>query len=117
MQYEVLHCPTNEAAALKLEIRYKYPNALNVLTTSIHPNWVRTPLLAPFEDALKVAGSAVLEPQYVVDAIAKQIFKCAGGQVFLPPDVKTASALRGLPNWLQEMLRGGIAKTVLQATS
>jgi all-trans-retinol dehydrogenase (NAD+) len=58
-----------------------------------------------------------MEPQAVVDGIAEQIFKCAGGQVFLPPRVKTISALRGLPNWLQEMVRGDVAKVVLPATS
>jgi all-trans-retinol dehydrogenase (NAD+) len=111
-----LHCSADRLAGLNQELRQKY-NALNVVTSSIHPNWVRTPLIAPFEKSLHAAGSVILEPQAVVDAIAEQIFKCTGGQLFLPSQSNRVSFLRALPNWVQEMVRGGLAKSILQATS
>ncbi|KAF2688592.1 dehydrogenase/reductase SDR family member 8 precursor [Lentithecium fluviatile CBS 122367] len=100
--------------SLNQELRNKY-KAPNVLTTSIHPSWIRTPLLEPFEGSLRASGSPILEPQCVVDAIAEQIFKCSGGQIFLPANTGMASSIRGFPNWLQEKLRGDLAKTVLPA--
>jgi all-trans-retinol dehydrogenase (NAD+) len=71
-------------------------------------------MLEPFVEALDAAGTPVLEPQAVADAIAEHIFKCKGGQVFLPSHGKLLSALRGCPNWLQETVRGAIIKPVLQ---
>ena len=44
-----------------------------MLTTSIHPNWVRTPLIAPVEDELKKRGASITEPTVVADSIVKSI--------------------------------------------
>lgn len=105
---------TKQLAVLNVELRHKY-KAPNVLTTSVHPNWVRTPLLAPFQGTLEAAGSAILEPEDVVEAIARQIFSCAGGQVILPTHLEMVSALRGFPNWLQEAVRSSLGEMVLKA--
>lgn len=97
--------------SLSQELKHHY-NAPNVLTTSIHPNWCRTPLLAPVEDELTQRGSVIIEPQAVADAVVARILGCAGGQIFLPADLSQVTALRGYPNWVQEKIRDGVTKTI-----
>lgn len=89
-------------------------NAPNVLTTSVHPNWARTPLLEPFQKGLRAANSPLIEPQAVADAVIKQIVNASGGQIFLPHIARNVSYVRGLPNWVQEYFRAVPSKTVLQ---
>ncbi|KAF2855240.1 NAD(P)-binding protein [Plenodomus tracheiphilus IPT5] len=83
--------------SLNLELKHHY-NAPNIPTTSIHPNWVRTPLLAPVEQELNKQGSAIIEPILVADTVVGRIVGGTGGQIFLPASVSTISLLRGLPN-------------------
>lgn len=99
---------------LNQELKHKYA-APNVLTTSIHPNWVRTPLIKCWEKELKAAGSPLIEPQDVADAILSQIVSAEGGQVFLPKIARNTSLIRGLPNWLQEFVRAQPSKIVLDS--
>lgn len=87
-------------------------SAPSILTTSIHPNWVRTPLLAPVEAELQQRGAAIIEPDLVADEIVAAITSCRGGQVFLPKGVGKVSLLRGLPNWVQERVRRGVGETI-----
>lgn len=101
---------------LNQELKHHY-KAPNVLTTSIHPNWVRTPLLKPVEEELKQRGSVIIEPTLVADTVADRIFGCTGGQVFLPGPVSKISLLRGLPNWLQENVRDGVSKTIYNSAA
>jgi all-trans-retinol dehydrogenase (NAD+) len=96
---------------LNQELKHCY-NAPSILTTSIHPNWVRTPLIAPFENAIRAAGSPVLETEDVADAIMAQIVRCEGAQVFLPNSAAKSSWLRAVPNWVQESARSGVTKTL-----
>ncbi|KAH7117949.1 dehydrogenase/reductase SDR family member 8 precursor [Dendryphion nanum] len=95
--------------ALNQELKYHY-KAPNVLTTSVHPNWVRTPLIKPFEKGIK---GPIINPQQVADAIVAQIVKVEGGQLFLPRTAKLASWYRGAPNWVQELVRSGPSRGVL----
>lgn len=97
--------------ALNQELKHHY-NAPNVLTTSVHPNWVRTPLLKPVEEELKRQGSVILDPEMVADRIVERIMGCAGGQLFLPSEISRVSLLRGVSNWVQEGMRDGISKTI-----
>ena len=97
---------------LNQELKLKY-NAPSVLTTSIHPNWVRTPLIQPFEKELDAAGAPIIEPQTVADAVVKQVAGARGGQVYLPASVGLVSILRGLPNWVQEGFRATTSRAVL----
>jgi all-trans-retinol dehydrogenase (NAD+) len=99
---------------LTQELRLSY-NAPKVLTTSIHPNWVRTPLLVPVEQELKKRGAVVMEPADVADAVAKQIFSCQGAQVFLPSSAGRSALIRALPNWMQESIRMGVARTITES--
>ncbi|KAJ6193635.1 hypothetical protein J3E72DRAFT_13898 [Bipolaris maydis] len=97
--------------SLNQELRHQY-NSPNVLTTSIHPNWVRTPLIAPVEDELKKRGASITEPTVVADSIVKSIMSCSGGQVMLPSDISKITYVRGLPNWLQESIRNSVSKLI-----
>ncbi|EUC39914.1 hypothetical protein COCMIDRAFT_110176 [Bipolaris oryzae ATCC 44560] len=97
--------------SLNQELRHQY-NSPNVLTTSIHPNWVRTPLIASVEDELKKRGASIIEPTVVADSIVKSITSCSGGQVMLPSDISKITYVRGLPNWLQESLRDSVSKLI-----
>jgi all-trans-retinol dehydrogenase (NAD+) len=110
------YCATKAAIlsfheGLNQELKHHY-KAPSVLTTSIHPNWVRTPLLGPLEAELNQRGSAIIEPEVVADAVVSRILGCTGGQVFLPSSINRVSALRGLPNWLGESVRGGVTQTI-----
>jgi all-trans-retinol dehydrogenase (NAD+) len=96
---------------LSQELRHHY-NAPNVLTTSIHPGWIRTPLLKPVIKELEQRGSTVMEPEDVADNIVARVLACKGGQVFLPEGMRSISMLRGLPNWLQDSVRSKTGKTI-----
>ena len=86
-----------------------------MLTTSIHPGWARTPLIAPVEQELRRRGTTIIEPSDVADAVVDGIFSCRGGQVFLPAGMGKSTLLRGLPNWLQEKTRDDFSKTLLDS--
>lgn len=99
---------------LNQELKLHY-NSPNVLTTSIHPNWVRTPLLGPLEPALRSQGSEIIEPAAVADTIVDRIVSCTGGQICLPNSAGKASLLRGLPNWIQESVRSEPSKLIFNS--
>ncbi|KAH3955554.1 hypothetical protein HBI81_016670 [Parastagonospora nodorum] len=104
----------HEGLAQEIKHHYKAPN---VLTTSVHPNWVRTPLLGPVEEELKSRGSEILEPQYVADRVVQSVLSCRGGQVVLPEAAGKVAMLRGLPNWMQEKIRDGVSQTILRSAA
>lgn len=99
----------HEALRQELKTHYKAPS---VLTTSIHPNWVRTPLLQPVMEELEQRGSVIIEPEAVAEKVMDKIVGCRSGQVFLPEEASKVSALRAAPNWLQEKFRDATAATI-----
>ncbi|GAD93903.1 short-chain dehydrogenase/reductase 2 [Paecilomyces variotii No. 5] len=90
---------------LAQELRYYY-NAKRVRTSVIHPLWVRTPMIAMLEQAGKNFKQPIMDPEVVSSAIVKQIVNQTSGQVLLPPHLQSASRLRALPAWLQDIIRG-----------
>ncbi|KAJ4987516.1 short-chain dehydrogenase reductase 2 [Stagonosporopsis vannaccii] len=102
----------HEGLNQELRLSYKAPG---VLTTSIHPGWVRTPLLAPVVAELEKRGAAVMDAEDVANAVAKQVFGCRGAQVFLPESAWKSSLIRALPNWVQEGIRMGVSKTITES--
>ncbi|CEL09223.1 hypothetical protein ASPCAL12362 [Aspergillus calidoustus] len=90
--------------SLSQEIRHLY-GARRIRTSIIHPMWVHTPML----DSLLSSGaqfkSPTLAPESVSAAIIRQLMRGNGGQVIIPASLGFASMLRGLPNWLQEVMR------------
>ncbi|KAL5420215.1 hypothetical protein PMIN06_000210 [Paraphaeosphaeria minitans] len=112
------YCATKAAVlclheGLVQEVRQKH-EAPNLLFTSVHPHFVQTPLAVPY--AAKLTGVELLEPAEVADAIAGQVLACAGGQIYLPENACRATLVRGWPNWVQELLRGRVARTMLSGT-
>lgn len=116
--YTFVSCTTEHSltynAALNQELKHIY-KAPNVLTTSVHPGWARTPLIAPVEEELRRGGAAISAPSEIADAVVKSILSCRGGQLCLPDRRGTVSVLRGLPNWVQEQVRDGVSQTILQS--
>ena len=84
------------------EIKYRY-NCPEIKTTIVHPGWTRTRLIQRIEKDLKKAGTPILDPKTVADAMVKQIMEVRSGQIILGPSI--ASMLRALPTWLQEKAR------------
>ncbi|KAL2214558.1 putative short-chain dehydrogenase/reductase 2 [Sarocladium strictum] len=92
---------------LTQELKYRY-SAPRVRTSIIHPSWVRTPLIEPLIETGRFTDS-VLEPEYVADAIVRQVIGGKSGQVILPGTLSLLSSLRGFPAWLQHLLRSSQA--------
>lgn len=105
---------TNSHVGLNQELKYRY-KARGILTTSVHPNWIRTPLIESWEKALHARGDPIIEPQVVADLIVKQIISASSGQIYVPHTLGRIGLLRGFPNWLQELIRDGTSKAVLSS--
>ncbi|KYK60853.1 short-chain dehydrogenase/reductase 2 [Drechmeria coniospora] len=96
----------HESLAAELEHFY---HADGVLTSVVHPNFVRTPLVNAYADGLEESGVRLLTPEYVSAVIAGQIFGRRGGQLVLPEHASGIAALRGWPTWLQVIFRNAVA--------
>lgn len=96
----------HEALAAEIKHQYKAPN---VLTTVVHPNFVRTPLVADFSDRLENAGVKMMTADVIAKAVVKQIKSKRGGQLIIPASSEGVSGIRGWPTWLQEIIRDTVA--------
>ncbi|KAI1270531.1 NAD(P)-binding protein [Xylariaceae sp. FL1019] len=94
---------------LTSEIKHFY-KAPNVLTTVVHPNFVRTPLVQDFGDFLERAGTPFLTSEQLADPIVAQLKSCKGGQLIIPNHTTVLSGIRGWPTWAQEMLRDALGR-------
>lgn len=118
---KVLHLPPYgqsmpaNSTGLNAELNHCYPNGRNIRTTSVHPTWANTPLLARVKDSLDKVKVEIIPPEDVVDVVVKQILSGKGAQLFIPPNQARQSNIRGWPNWLQELGRGAGAKTLKDA--
>ncbi|KAJ5691674.1 hypothetical protein N7488_012409 [Penicillium malachiteum] len=90
--------------SLRQELRHYY-NAPGVRTSIIHPYWVRTPMIKVLTDHEQYYGEPIMTVQTVSDAICKQVLTQNSGQIVVPGRLAIASMLRGLPVWVQEILR------------
>ncbi|KAK0617506.1 hypothetical protein B0T14DRAFT_525326 [Immersiella caudata] len=95
--------------SLTAEIKHIY-KAPGILTTVVHPHFVRTPLTADFSDRLEKSGVQLLSSDQVADDVVSQIESRRGGQLIIPRSVALVSGIRGWPTWLQELLRDAIAR-------
>ena len=68
-----------------------------------------TPLLSDYKQEDLASLGAILEPDYIADAVSEAIFSCRGGQVILPPSLSYSTGLRGLPAWIQELVRDSLS--------
>lgn len=97
----------HETLASEIKHLYKSPN---VLTTVVHPNFVRTPLIEKYAGRLERAGVRFLTSDRVADEVVGQIKSRRGGQLVIPRSATVVSGIRGWPTWMQELLRDWSAK-------
>ncbi|KAL2105585.1 hypothetical protein VUR80DRAFT_8143 [Thermomyces stellatus] len=97
----------HEALAAELKHQYKAPN---VLTSVVHPNFVRTPLVADFSQRLENAGVRMLTADVIAKAVVDQVKSKRGGQLIIPDSASGISGIRGWPTWLQEIIRDAVAR-------
>ncbi|CAK7229722.1 hypothetical protein SCUCBS95973_007324 [Sporothrix curviconia] len=98
------------------ELKHRY-GAPNIRATVVHPHFVRTPLLGEVEQDTdannrKRFQGDLLDARYVSTTIVEQVLAGKSGQLFFPPKFAVASILRGLPVWLQERVRDGLASVL-----
>ncbi|KAF5566820.1 retinal short-chain dehydrogenase reductase [Fusarium phyllophilum] len=98
----------HESLASEIKHFYKAPN---VLTTVVHPNFVRTPLVEGFVDRLERGGVRLLTADDIAKEVVAQIKSRRGGQLIVPKSVDVISGIRGWPTWLQEVVRDAVGKT------
>ncbi|CAG9954858.1 unnamed protein product [Clonostachys rosea f. rosea IK726] len=89
---------------LGTELKYFY-KAPKVLTTSVHPEFVRTPIIKDFEAHLDQEGTLILNPDVVADKIVARILSRRGGTLVLPENHSIVTGFRGWPGWMQEIVR------------
>ncbi|KAF5025489.1 hypothetical protein F66182_2394 [Fusarium sp. NRRL 66182] len=97
----------HETLASEIKHIYKSPN---ILTTVVHPNFVRTPLVEGFADRLERSGVQFLTADQVANEVVAQIQSRQGGQLIIPQSASSISGIRGWPAWLQEVLRDTIGR-------
>jgi NAD(P)-dependent dehydrogenase (short-subunit alcohol dehydrogenase family) len=100
--------------SLTSEIKHQYKSP-NVLTTVVHPNFVRTPLIQDFSSRLERAGVRMLTSDRIADEVVAQIKSRRGGQLVIPRSATGVSGIRGWPTWLQELLRDRVAASAVQS--
>ena len=55
-----------------------------------------------------------MTPEKVSQAVVKQLVNGNGGQVVVPSSHGFASMIRGLPNWIQELLRDNASQGLVR---
>ncbi|KAL2258594.1 hypothetical protein VTK26DRAFT_8055 [Humicola hyalothermophila] len=100
----------HESLASEIKHQYKAPG---VLTSVVHPNFVRTPLVADFSSRLEKAGVRLLTSDQIADEVVAQIKSKKAGQLVIPRSATAISGIRGWPTWLQEIVRDAVGKTAV----
>ena len=93
---------------LSCELKH-FHKADNILTTIVHPMFVRTPLIQEIADGLEQAGQKLLTPDDVAEKVVSQIKSKRGGQLIVGAP-SFVSCIRAMPAYLQEFIRGKIGK-------
>ncbi|KAI1348861.1 NAD(P)-binding protein [Xylaria sp. FL0043] len=99
--------------SLTSELKHTY-NAPNVLTTVVHPNFVRTPLIEGWANHLEKSGVRMLTSEQVAEPIVRQIKSRRAGQLIIPKSATMISAIRGWPTWIQELVRDTLGRSSLK---
>lgn len=100
----------HESLTSELKHYYKAPN---VMTTIVHPNFVRTALIEDFAERLEHSGVKMLTPDEIAKETVAQIFSRRAGQIIVPKSATLVSGIRGWPTWLQEILRDMLGRSSL----
>ncbi|KAL6401219.1 short-chain dehydrogenase reductase 2 [Ilyonectria robusta] len=97
---------------LNTELKTKY-KADGIITTIVQPSWVRTPMSPDNADEIELRDGKMLSPQEVAGRTLQQVFARRGGQLILPEKMSFFSAMKGWPNWMQELLRDAMGRSSL----
>ncbi|KAJ5383407.1 Short-chain dehydrogenase/reductase SDR [Penicillium concentricum] len=98
---------------LRQELKYWY-KAPNVRTSSIHPLWVRTPMIEGFTRYKTDFRQPLLDPKEVSQAVVEHIVTRKSGQTIVPRHASAVGSLRALPLWMQEAMRSYFSRIVLR---
>ncbi|KAI0903407.1 NAD(P)-binding protein [Ustulina deusta] len=101
----------HESLTTELKHCYKAPN---VLTTVVHPNFVRTPLIEGWTDHLEKSGVHFLTGEQVAEPIVRQIKSRRAGQLIIPRSATIVAGIRGWPTWIQELIRDVLGRSSLK---
>ncbi|KAI0968930.1 NAD(P)-binding protein [Xylaria arbuscula] len=99
--------------SLTSEIKHCY-KAPNILTTVVHPNFIRTPLIENWADHLENSGVRMLTGEQVAEPIFRQIKSQRAGQLIIPRSATMIAGIRGWPTWLQELIRDTLGRSSLK---
>ncbi|CAI4212763.1 unnamed protein product [Parascedosporium putredinis] len=91
----------HEGLSTEMKTIYKAPG---VLTTIVHPCWVNTDMTAKHAATIEKFNGPMMSPQMIAEPVLNQILARRGGQLVIPDSYSWLSALRGLPNWFQELV-------------
>lgn len=94
------------------ELRHIY-KAPGVLTTVVHPNYVRTPMTGDHTYRFVRQEGSMLGPEEVGNRVVQQVLSGRGGQVILPEHLSVTTSLRAWPTWMQDSVRDLISKPVI----
>lgn len=91
----------HEGLACEIKNIYK---AKGVVTSVVHPNFVKTPMTMPHADVIE-RSQKMLSVEDVTGPMLEQIFSGRGGQLVVPSHFTLMTGFRGWPSWIQEGLR------------
>ena len=99
--------------SLRQELKSWY-HAPGVRTSVVHPMWVRTPMIDMLTERESHFRQPIMTVEFVAKAIVKQILSQNSGQLILPSSQSLASAVRGMPTWMQEGVRSLASGSLLR---
>ncbi|KAJ8124256.1 hypothetical protein O1611_g9385 [Lasiodiplodia mahajangana] len=97
----------HESLTCELKHCHKAPN---VLTTVVHPNFVRTPLIKDFVGHLERSNLTMLTPDDVATPIVEQIKRRRGGPLIVPSWASPIAGIKAWPIWIQTVLQDGVGR-------
>lgn len=96
----------HEALACEIKHIYKAPG---IVTTVVHPNFVKTPMTTPHADRIE-RTQKMLTVEDVTNPVLAQIFSGRGAQLVVPSSLNFVTTIRAWPNWMQEGLRDAFGR-------
>ncbi|KAJ5196511.1 hypothetical protein N7449_006990 [Penicillium cf. viridicatum] len=98
---------------LRQELKYWY-KAPNVRTSTVHPMWVRTPMIDGFTKYQADFRQPLLAAKDVSQVVVEHIITRKSGQTIVPRHSSVIGSLRAFPLWLQEAMRSYLSRIVLR---
>ena len=99
----------HETLVTELATRHKDQGGHCIQASIVHPMWARTPLVGSWEKELVSSGQPVLEARDVAMPVVQQVLEGRSGSIFVPGNMRYATLLKGLPDWLSIKSRSDLA--------